>query len=117
MREDIGRYFEGRSLDTIKLIKLVYDTALGAGLGVEGYVEGRELVFSRGEPGVGRGFLRLISHETAVTIAFPRGQELLDPKKRLQGPVNSERRVLIRDSVDFDLYVRRLVEAACALEE
>jgi hypothetical protein len=116
MRPDVGRFLEGRLLETINLIKTIYDTALGAGPDVEAWIDGRELVFSKGQAGHGRGFLRAIPHETAVTIAFPRGHELLDPKKRARGAKGSETRMLIRDQADFDLYVRRMLDAAYSIE-
>jgi hypothetical protein len=117
MREDIGRFLEGRLLPTINLIKTIYDVGLGAGKDVEAWLDGRELVFSKGHGGHNRGFLRLTPMETAVTIAFPRGHELLDPKKRAKGARGSETRMLIRDQADLDLYVRRMIDAAYSIEK
>lgn len=116
MRTDIGRFLEGRLLPTINLIKAIYDTALGAGHDVEARIDGRELMFAKGDAQGGRGFMRLTPHETSVTIAFPRGHELLDPKKRARGARGSETRVLLRDQADLDLYIRRMIDAAYSLE-
>lgn len=116
MRPDIGRYLEGRLLSTINLIKLIYDTGLGAGRDVEVWIDGRELVFSKGEGGKGRGFMRVIPFETSLNLCFPRGHELLDPKKRAKGAKGSETRVLIRDQADLDLYIRRMIDSAYSIE-
>jgi hypothetical protein len=115
MRTDIGRFLEGRLLPTINLIKTIYDTGLGAGKDVTAWIDGRELVFSKGED-KGRGFMRAIPLETSVTLCFPRGHELLDPKKRAKGARGSETRVLIRDQMDLDLYIRRMIDAAYSVE-
>jgi len=100
----------------MKLIKTIYDVACGQGPKVTAWIDGRELVFSAREPGAGRGFLRLTPHEAHVTIAFPRGHELFDPKKRAKGAKGSETRISLRDQADLDLYVRRLIESAHAID-
>jgi hypothetical protein len=116
MRTDIGRFFEGRLLDTIKLLQTIYDVGCGAGRDVNAWVDGRELVFSRGEESKGRGFLRVTPGETNATICFPRGHELLDPLKRAKGPRGSETRMTIMHPSELDSYVRRMIDAAYELD-
>jgi len=116
MREDIGRYLEGRLHDTQQLIKIVYDIATGQGRDVNAWVEGRELVFGRKEPGKGTGFLRLLPSEVSLTISFPRGHELPDPLKRARGVRGSRTKLTIRTTSDLDSYVRRMIDAAYALD-
>ncbi len=116
MREDIGRFFEGHILETVNLIKSVYDIATGQGADVSVWVHGRELVFARGEPGSGPGFVRVLPADTMITVAFPRGMYIFDPKKRMKGVPGSRTRVVIRATMELDSYVRRLIEAAYALE-
>lgn len=116
MRPDLGRYFEGRELSQTNLLSVIYDFCNGQGADVAVWIDGRELVFGRGEPKVGQGFLRVLPQEIWVLIGFPRGHQLFDPKKRAKGPPRSQTRVLIRDPADFDLYVRRMVEQAYGLE-
>jgi hypothetical protein len=116
MQSDIGRYFEGRLFETTQLLKVIYDVTLGAGKDVAATIEGKELVFRKGQ-NTGRGFLRVIPMEVYVLIAFPKGQELFDPRKRTQGPPGSQKTTLIRDTIDFDIYVRGLLAQAYALEK
>lgn len=117
MRSDIGRFLEGRILETVNLIKAVYDIASGEGPEVSAWVHGRELVFGKGEEGQGSGFVRVLPADTMITLTFPRGSELFDPAKRLKGmPPTASRRLNIRATIELDMYVRRLIDAAYALE-
>jgi hypothetical protein len=116
MRSDIGRFFEGRLLETIKLLQTIYDAGCGAGHDVSAWIDGRELVFSKGEAGKGRGFLRVTPNETSATVCFPRGHELLDPLKRAKGPRGSETRMMVFHPSEIDAYVRRMIDAAYHLE-
>lgn len=116
MESEIGRYLEGRLLPAINLIKLIHDLGTGAGYDVSAWIDGRQLVFTRDVPGSGRGFLRLIPQESSIILCFPRGHEILDPKKRAKGPPGSETRLLVRDPSDVDGYVRRMIDAAYSLE-
>lgn len=116
MRPDIGRFLEGRLLSTVQLLKAIYDIGTGEGDDVSVWIDGRELVFGKGEPSTGRGFLRAIPQETSVILAFPRGHELLDPLKRAKGPRGSETRMFIRHASELDPYVRRMIDAAYHLE-
>jgi hypothetical protein len=117
MRSDVGRFFEGRLLDTIKLLQVIYDIGCGAGFDVDCWIEGKEMVFGRAGVGQGRGFLRVIVLETSAILLFPRGHKLFDPAKRGKGPRNSQTRVHVRDPADIDLYVRRLIDEAYATDE
>ena len=49
MRADLGRYFDAHGFETQRLLKALYDMALGEGKDVVGFLEGRELVMARGE--------------------------------------------------------------------
>lgn len=115
MRIDIGRFLEGRLLETVNLIKAVYDLATGEGKDVEAFVHGRELVFARREP-TGAGFVRLLPQETSVVISFPRGPELFDPGKRLRGFPTARRSLTLRSTMQLDPYVRRLIDEAYRLD-
>lgn len=115
MKEDIGRYLDGRLFETVQLIKIIYDLATGEGRDVIAQVDGRELVFHRGEP-KGAGFVRLLPAETSVTLSFPLGARLFDPGKRLKGVPGSRLRITLRGKQDVDPYVRRLVDNAYAIE-
>lgn len=115
MNPEIGRYLEGRLLPTINLIKSVYDYAVGQGPDVVASVQGRELCFFRGEPS-GAGFLRVLPAELWLTLAFPRGEEIPDPLKRLKGPRGARKQALVRDSTELDYYMRRVIDAAYAQE-
>ena len=99
------------------MLKAVYDTSLGQGKDVKVWVDGRELVFGTKEPRVGQGFLRLLPLETSVTISFPRGHDIPDPQKRAKGPRGSRTRLTIRTTADLDFYVRRMFDAAYALDK
>jgi hypothetical protein len=116
MREDIGRFIEGYLLETTNLIITVYDCALGTGPDAQVFIEGRELVFSRAERGEGPGFLRLLPAEASLTLSFPRGQSLYDPRKRMRGVPNSRTRLTVRGMGDLDAYARRLIEEAYSLD-
>lgn len=116
MRPDVGRYLEGRLFETVNLIKAIYDLALGEGKDVVAAVDGRELVFYRGEAS-GAGFLRILPAETSITAAFPRGARLFDPGKRLKGVPGSRLRIMLRSQQDIDPYVRRLIDNAYAIEK
>lgn len=116
MRTDLGRFFEGRLLETIKLLKAIHDVATGAGPDVSVWIDGRQMVFGRGEPRTGRGFLRVMPGETNAIVSFPRGHQLHDPGKRAKGPSGSETRMTLGHLGDLDPYVRRMIDAAYALE-
>src|SRR5687768_3469309 len=117
MRTDIGRFFEGRLLSTIKLLQVIYDLASGAGPDVSAWIEGRELVFGKGDERAGTIFLRVTPQETAAILSFPRGHELFDPLKRAKGPPHSQTRLVVTHPSEIDLYVRRMIDAAYNLEE
>lgn len=116
MRSDIGRFFEGYMLETINIMKVVYDSAMGAGKDVVVWIDGRELVFGRGEENSGRGFLRMIPGEVTVRIAFPKGDQVFDPQKRARGYPGSQKSMTLAHPSDVDTYVRRMIDAAFALE-
>lgn len=113
MNSELGRYFEDRRLETQKLLRALYDVGTGVAPGVQVWIDGRELVF--GASSVGRGFLRLIPGELHVVLAFPRGPELFDPRRRLQGPSHAQKSLIISQVFEIDPYVRRLIELAAAL--
>ncbi len=115
MEPTVGRYLEGRMLETVNLIKTVYDIGLGQGKDVNVWIDGLELVFGRKEPGEGGGFLRILPHEVNITLAFPRGHEIPDPQKRTKGVHGSRKSMLVRHIGDLDPYTRRMVDAAYAL--
>lgn len=116
MESEIGRYFEGRLLDTQRVLRALYDLGLGQGSDTQVWIDGRELVFGKGEVGQGRGYMRLIPAEAVVTIAFPKGYALLDPQRRTHGAPGSQTVLVVGHASDLDPYVRRLVAAAYALE-
>jgi hypothetical protein len=105
MRADLGRFFEGRLLETINVMKTVYDAATGAGSDVNVWIDGRELVFGRSAEQAGRGFLRIIPGEATIVIAFPKGNELLDKQKRLRGYPGSQKTTTLAHPSDVDTYV------------
>jgi hypothetical protein len=117
MRSDIGRYFSGRLLPTIKLLQALFDVGTGAGYDVDCWIDGREMVFGRGEPGEGQGFLRVTPLEATVILSFPNGDRLFDPRKRGSGPPNSQKRIMIGHPSEIDFYVRRLIEEAYELDD
>lgn len=117
MEPEIGRYFEGRLYDTTKVLKALYDLGLGAGGDASAWLDGRELVFGRGEPGHGRGFMRVIAREASVIVAFPAGSQIMDPKKRAKGPPGSQTSMVVTHYSELDTYFRRMLESAYALEE
>jgi hypothetical protein len=117
MREDVGRFFEGRLHETTMLLKAAYDIAVATGPDVADWVHGRELVFSRSEPGESRGFLRILPLDVLLQLAFPKGKELFDPQKRLRGVPGSQLRLTVRGMGDLDPYARRLVEEAYARDD
>ena len=112
MRSDVGRYFEGRLLETIRLLRALYDVATGVGAEVEVGVEGRELVFRCASREGGRGFLRVTAKETSALVVFPDGRDLLDPERRLRGAYGRGRTLVVSSASEVDTYVRRLIEAA-----
>jgi hypothetical protein len=114
---EIGRFFEGRLLGTIKLLQVLYDLGLGAGYDTCAWVDGKELVIGRGDPFASRGFMRVIPEEAAAWLCFPRGARLFDPQKRAKGPPGSQTRIYIRSPQDVDAYVRRMIDEAYAIEE
>lgn len=116
MRTDIGRFFEGRILATVNILKTIYDVGSGEGADVVVWIEGRQMVFGRGEPNTGRGFLRVTPGETNIILAFPRGHEVMDPKKRATGPRGSETKMVINHPSEIDPYVRRMIDAAYAID-
>lgn len=116
MEPEVGRYLEGRFLETQQLLRVLYDLAHGQGRDVSVWIDGREMVFGRGEPRRNRGFLRVIPSEVSVVLAFPRGHELFDPKKKTKGPVGSQTSTTITHSTQLDAYVRRLVDQAYNLD-
>ncbi|MBI4820663.1 MAG: hypothetical protein HY791_30645 [Deltaproteobacteria bacterium] len=115
MRTDLGRFMEGYILETTLLIKAVYDLGTGQGKDVAAWVDGRELVFVRGEEGKGPGFLRMLPQANAVVVSFPRGHEISDPLSRMKGVAGSRTRVTVRSISELDPYLRRVVAAAYAL--
>ncbi len=114
VRDDLGRFFDGRNFETQKLMKVVYDLALGLGKDVSTFLEGRELGFTRGTAKF-PGFLRMLPEETSVTLYFPQGPRLLDPKKKLRGYPSSTARLVLYSTLDLDPYTRRLVDQAYAI--
>jgi len=112
MESEIGRYFEGRFLETQQLLRAIYDMCFGLGRDVCVWIDGREMVFGRGEVRRNRGFLRVIPSEVVVMLGFPRGAELFDPKKLTKGPIGSQTSVSITHSTQLDAYLRRLVDQA-----
>lgn len=116
MQSEIGRYFEGRLLEQQQLLRAVYDLAHGNGGDVCVWIDGREMVFGRGDPRRNRGFLRVIPGEVAVLLAFPQGHQLFDPKKKTRGPAGSQTSTSITHASQLDAYVRRLVEQAYTLD-
>lgn len=114
MESEIGRYFEGRLLETQQLLRAIYDMALGQGKDTCAWIDGRELVFGRGEPRGGRGFLRVIPGEVAAVLAFPMGHRIMDPKKKAKGPAGSQTSLSITHASQLDAYLRRMVESAYA---
>ena len=116
MESEIGRYFEGRMLEQQQLLRTIYDLAFGHGADVCVWIDGRELVFGRGDPRRNRGFLRVVPGEVAVVLGFPQGSQLFDPKKKTRGPAGSQTSTSITHATQLDAYVRRLVEQAYALD-
>lgn len=116
MQSDIGRFFEGYMLETINIMKVVYDSAIGAGKDVTAWIDGRELVFSKGDANSGRGFLRMTPGEVTVRIAFPKGDDVFDPQKRTRGYPGSQKSMTLAHPSDVDSYVRRMIDAAYSLE-
>lgn len=114
MEASLGRYLSGHSLEMQRLLIRLIDLAEGMGRGVVCTIEGLELVFRASEGG--RGFLRISPARTGARLAFPRGGDLYDPGRRLSGTPGFEHALELFDGNDLDLYVRRLIEAAHALE-
>ena len=116
VRPEIGRYFSDLLLETQKTLKALYELGKGEGSDVAEWIDGRELVLGRGEPNEGRGFIRLLPLEPIVVLAFPKGSQLLDPKKKLKGPAGSQLSMSLTSPYEVDSYVRRLVDTAYSLE-
>ena len=116
VNSELGRYFEGRLLDTQKLLRALYDVGTSPGADVNVWVDGRELVFGRSPDAAGRGFMRIIPSEVRVVIAFPKGAELFDPAGRLSGPPNSQKSLSLGHVFEIDPQVRRMIEAAYGLD-
>ena len=114
MESEVGRYLEGRLLESQQLLRAIYDMALGQGRDACVWIDGRELVFGRGEPRRNRGFLRVIPGEVAAVLAFPAGHRIMDPKKRAKGPVGSQTSLSLTHASQLDAYLRRMVESAYA---
>ncbi len=117
MESELGRNFQDRLLDQQKLLRALYDLAYGCGADVSCWVQGRELVFGRGEKESGRGFVRLIPLDVMVMCAFPRGDRLFDPTNRLQGPQVGQRSLTLMHHHEIDPHVRRILHAAYAAED
>lgn len=116
MQPEIGRYFGDLLFETQKTLKALYELGTGQGKDVNSWIDGRELVIGRGEAKEGRGFVRLLPIEALVILAFPRGSELLDPKKKLQGLAGSQLSMALSSPYEVDTYVRRLVDTAYSIE-
>ena len=117
VRADIGRFLENRGLEQQKLLKMIYDLGLGCGEDVSIWVHGIEMVIGKGEAEDNRGFLRVFPLEAGVLLSFPRGPELRDPRGRAQGPLGSQTSIEIGHAGEIDLYIRRMIHEAYALEE
>lgn len=116
MESELGRYFEGRLLDTQRLLRTLYDLGLGLGSDTQVWIDGREMVFGRGEPRSGRGFMRIIPSEVMVVLAFPRGDGITDPKGLAKGPRGGQRSMTITHASQLDPYVRRMIGSAYDLD-
>jgi len=116
MQSDIGRFFEGRRLETTNIMRVIYDACLGQGSKVVVWVDGKELAFGTQSEGQGHGFIRMMPLEAAVILAFPRGHEIPDPQKRTSGVPYSRTTMNVYHPSDIDSYVRRMIDAAYALE-
>ncbi len=116
VNSELGRYLEGRRLDMQKLLRALYDVGCGQGSDVSVRVDGRELVFARDASSGSRGFVRLIPGEERVVIAFPRGNALFDPARRLKGPTGAQQSLSIGHVFEIDAYLRRLIETAYAAD-
>lgn len=114
MEAELGRFFEAHGYETKMLLRTVLDLAEGQGAEVVTSVEGRELVFRRGEGG--RGFLRVLPQAVGLVLGFPRGGELFDPKSFLKGPSGFQKSVRILDAADLDPYLRRMLGEAYGLD-
>lgn len=117
MESEIGRYFEGRLLETQKMLRATYDICMGEGQDVVCWIDGRELVFGRGEPKKNRGFLRIIPSDVRIMLGFPSASRLFDPKKVLKGPKGSQGNTSIGYVAELDTYLRRLIDEAYRLDE
>lgn len=114
MEAELGRYLAAHPLPTQRFLVRLVDLGRGLGRAVSCSVEGLELVFRAG--GGGRGFLRVSPSRAGLRLAFPRGGELYDPGKRLDGVPGLEHALFLFDEGELDLYVRRLIEGAHALD-
>ena len=115
MQPELGRFFENRLREVQNVLLVLHDYATGQSRDVKAWVDGRELVFGMKER-EGFGFLRVLPQEASVSVAFPRGHELPDPQKRAKGPAGARTKLLVRTTADVDLYVRRMIDAAYALD-
>jgi len=116
MQSDIGRFLEGRRLDSQKLIRVIYDACLGQGANVTAWIVGKELVFGSQGEDVGSGFVRIMPFDVSLILAFPRGHEIPDPQKKMSGVPNSRTTMTLHYPSDVDVYVRRMIDVAYALE-
>ncbi|MCB9653500.1 MAG: hypothetical protein H6729_05110 [Deltaproteobacteria bacterium] len=99
----------------VSLVNVLRDLVSGLGSDTSEAIEGRALVFGRGDA-TGRGFLRATPLETGVMLSFPAGHLVFDPEKRAKGLRGAETRLSLATTHDLDPYVRRMISAAYALE-
>lgn len=116
MQSDIGRFLEGRRLESQKLIRVVYDACFGQGANVSVWIDGKELVFGCQGEEAGMGFVRIMPFDISLILAFPRGHEIPDPQNKTSGVMNSRTSMTLYYPSDVDAYVRRMIDAAYALE-
>ena len=114
MQGELGRFFEGRLREVTDMMLVLHDYCVGQGKEVKVTLEGTEMVFRTKDDGF--GFLRVLPMEVTVMVSFPRGHEIPDPKERTKGPVNSRKKMIARTTADIDLYIRRMIDAAYAIE-
>lgn len=117
MQSDIGRFLESHRLEMQQLIRVVYDACCGQGSNVVVTIQGKELVFSTQEDGEDFGFVRLMPFGNSAILSFPRGHEIPDPQSRTKGAINSRTSMTIHYATDIDVYVRRMIGIAYALEQ
>ena len=116
VQADIGRFLEGRRLESQQLIRVIYDTCSGQGPNVVVWIDGKELVFGTKEVNEGMAFVRIMPFDLSSILAFPRGHEIPDPQKKTSGVINSRTTMTLHYASDVDAYVRRMIAAAYALD-